>query len=141
MLRNKLRSRAHIFTFLCDYCQLFFFFSIWVFFHNHPRITGLQGKGEDISLTPHNHFHPLHRHLDISRPITTESSPLHIGSCRNRTGNLWFPSASRYPLSYARALRVSVFSFFCQNASKTGSNCAIISCNLSKKQLGKYRVA
>ena len=36
------------------------------FFHKHSRITGLQGKGEGISLTPHYHFHPLHRHLDIS---------------------------------------------------------------------------
>ena len=31
-----------------------FFFSIWVFFHEHSRITGLQGKGEGISLTPHS---------------------------------------------------------------------------------------
>ena len=72
-----------------------FFFSIWVLFHEHSRITGLQGKGEGIPLTPHYHFHPLHRHLDISRAITAESSPLHIASNRTRTGNLWFPSASR----------------------------------------------
>ena len=75
--------------------QTFFFFFIWVFSHDHSRITGLQGKGEGISLTPHYHFHPLHRHLDISRAITTESSPLHIASSRTRTGNLWLPSASR----------------------------------------------
>ena len=68
------------------------FFSIGVFFHNHSRITGLQGKGEGIYLTPHHHFHPLHRHLDISRAITAESSPLDIGSSRTRTGNLWFPT-------------------------------------------------
>ena len=37
---------------------------------------------------------PVHRHLDISRVITAESSPLHIASSRTRTGNLWFPSAS-----------------------------------------------
>ena len=61
---------------------------------NHSRITGLKGKGEDISLTPHYHFHPVHRHLDISRAITAESSPLHIGSSQIRTGNLWFPSVS-----------------------------------------------
>ena len=73
----------------------YIFFSIWVFFHDHSRITGLQGKGEGISVTPHYHFHPLHRHLDISRAITAESSPLHIASSRTRTGNLWFPSASR----------------------------------------------
>ena len=71
------------------------FFSIWVFFHEHSLITGLQGKGEGISLTPHYHFHPLHRHLGVSRAITAESSPLHIASSRTRTGNLWFPSASR----------------------------------------------
>ena len=53
------------------------------------------GEGEGISLTPHYHFHPLHRHLDISRAITAESSPLHIASSRIQTGNLWFPSASR----------------------------------------------
>ena len=75
--------------------KISFFFSIWVFFDNHSRITGLQGKGEGISLTPHYHFHQLHRHLDISGMITAESSPLHIGSSWNRTGNLWFPSASR----------------------------------------------
>ena len=34
------------------------------------------------SLTPHYHFHPLHRHLDISWVITAESSPLHIASSR-----------------------------------------------------------
>ena len=62
------------------------FFSIWEFFHNHSRITGLQGKKEGISLTPHYHFHPLHRHLDISRTITAKSSPLHIGSSRTRAG-------------------------------------------------------
>ena len=65
--------------------RLFLFFPIWIFFHNHSRITRLQGKGEDISLTPHYHFHPLHRHLDISRAITAESSPLHIGRSRTRT--------------------------------------------------------
>ena len=30
----------------------FFFFSIWVFFHEHSRFTGQQGKGEGIYLTP-----------------------------------------------------------------------------------------
>ena len=33
-----------------------FFFPIWVFFHEHSRITGLQGKGESITLAPHYHF-------------------------------------------------------------------------------------
>ena len=66
------------------------FFSIWVFFHNYSQTTGLQGKREDISLTPHYHFHPLQRHLDISRVITAESSPVHIGSSRTQTGHLLF---------------------------------------------------
>ena len=52
-----------------------FIYAIWVFFHEHSRIAGLQGKGEGISLTPRYHFHPLHRHLDISKAITAESSP------------------------------------------------------------------
>ena len=63
------------------------FFSIWVFFHEHSRTTELQGKGEGISLTPHYHFYPLHRHLDMSRTITAESLPLRIASSRTRTGN------------------------------------------------------
>ena len=64
-LRNIFRERSYT-----------IFFSIWVFFHEHSRTTGLQGKGEGISLTPHYHFHPLHKHLDISWAITAESSPL-----------------------------------------------------------------
>ena len=48
----------------------FFFFFYWIFFHEHSRITGLQGKESGISLTPHHHFHLLHRHLDINRAIT-----------------------------------------------------------------------
>ena len=75
--------------------DIFFFFSIWVFFHEHSRFTGQQGKGEGIFLTPLYHFHPLHRHLDISPAITAESSPLLIAGSRTRTGNLWLPSASR----------------------------------------------
>ena len=72
-----------------------FFFSIWVFFHEHSRFTGQQGKGEGIYLTTVYHFHPLHRHLDIRQVITAERLPLHIASSQTRTGNLWFLSASR----------------------------------------------
>ena len=78
--------------------QIFWcFFSVWVFFHEDSRITGEgegQGKGKGIFLTPHYHFRPLHGHLDISRAITAESSPVHIASSRALTGNLCFPSAS-----------------------------------------------
>ena len=59
---------------------MIFFFSIWLFFHEHLRITGLQGKGEIISLTPHYDFHPLHRHLYISRAINSEGLPLLIAN-------------------------------------------------------------
>ena len=93
---NKLKSAAEIKT----ETILRVFFSISLFFHEHSRITELQGKGEGIFLTPHYHFHSLHRHLDISRTITAESSPLRIASSRARAGDLWFPSASRLPLSY-----------------------------------------
>ena len=66
----------------------FFFFLSGFFFHEHLRITALQGKGEGISLTSHYHFYPLQRHLDISRAIIAESSSLHIGSSRTRTGQV-----------------------------------------------------
>ena len=66
------------------------FFSIWVSFHEHSRFTEQQGKWDAISLTPLYHFQTLQKHLDISRLITAESSPLHIASTRTRTGNLCF---------------------------------------------------
>ena len=37
------------------------------------RITGLQGKGVSISLTPLYHIHPLHRHLGISWAVTARA--------------------------------------------------------------------
>ena len=56
----------------------FFFYLVFLSqpFTNHRTA----GEGEDISLTPHYHFHLLHRHLNVSRAITVERSPLHIGS-------------------------------------------------------------
>ena len=53
-----------------------FFFFLSGFFHEHSRFTGHQGKGKADSLNPLYHFYPLHRHLDISRTITAESSAL-----------------------------------------------------------------
>ena len=84
---------SHTFRVITLSC--WFFFSIWVFFHEHSRITGLQGKGEGISLSPLYHFHPLHRHVGISGAITAGSSPLRIACSRTGTRNLWFLSASR----------------------------------------------
>ena len=71
------------------------FFSLWIFFHDHSQITGLQGKGVGISLTSHYHFQPFHRHLEISRAINVERLTLHIPGDWTRTNNPWFPSASR----------------------------------------------
>ena len=65
---------------------LFFFFSIWVFFHEHSPFTEQQGKGEGIHLTSLYYFHPLNTHLDISRATTAESSPLHIAGRQTRNG-------------------------------------------------------
>ena len=73
----------------------FFFFSIWVFFHEHSPFARQQGKGEGIYLTPLYHFHPLRGRLDIGRAIAAGGSPLRIAGGRTRAGNLWFPSASR----------------------------------------------
>ena len=74
------------------FCFSSIFFSFWVFFHKHLQTFIHEGEG--ISLTHHYPFHPPHRHLDFSRAITAESSPLHIDSSRTWTGNLWFPSTS-----------------------------------------------
>ena len=70
------------------------FFSIQVFFHDHSRITALQGKrGWGISLTPHYYFHPLHKFRyqlgDYCREL-----PLHIAGSWTRTGNFWVLSAN-----------------------------------------------
>ena len=70
------------------------FSSFWVFFHERSQFTEQQGKWEGTYLTSLYQVHPLHRHVDISRVITAESSPLHIASSQTRIGNLWFPSAS-----------------------------------------------
>ena len=93
---------------LSIFCFYILYISIWVFFNEHSRLTGHQWKKEAIPLTPLYHFHPLRRHLDISRAITAEGSPLHIASSWTwirilwfSSGNPWFPSESRQALSYA----------------------------------------
>ena len=80
---------------VCFFCFCIFYLgSLSRPFTNHR----LQGKEKGFSSASHYHFHPLHRHLDISRGIAAEISPLHIGSSRTITGNLWCPSET---LSYA----------------------------------------
>ena len=75
----------------------FFFLSGFSFthIHNSQDSSEVCVWGGGINLTPLYHFQPLHRHLDIRRAMTAESSPLHIASSQTRTGNLWFPSTSR----------------------------------------------
>ena len=52
------------------------------------------GEGEGISLTPHYHFHPLHRHLGVGRYIAAESSPLQsLVSERKSLTTKLFPAA------------------------------------------------
>ena len=68
-----------------------YFFFIWIFFHDHSRITGLQGKKEVIFLSPLYHLHPLHRHLHINQAITAEGSPLYRAGNQTWTGNPLFP--------------------------------------------------
>ena len=87
---NSERTLPNLFFYIATSISLtspwkYLFFSTCVFFQNHSRIKGLQGKAEGISLTPHYHFHLLHRHLVFSREITAESTPLHRGS--NQTEN------------------------------------------------------
>ena len=52
------------------------------------------GKGW-VSLYPFYHFYLLQKHLDISQVVAAERTLLRIAGSRTRTGNLWFPSASR----------------------------------------------
>ena len=66
----SLKSRAetiHLLNYLKTYSRTYLYFFFYVnflsrTFTNHRTA----GEGEGISLTPHYHFHPLHRHLDIN---------------------------------------------------------------------------
>ena len=66
------------------------FFSISLFLQQHSRFTGQQGKKVAIFLTLLYHFHPLHRHLDISWTITVVRSPSDIDNIWTQTGNKTF---------------------------------------------------
>ena len=52
----------------------FFFFYVGFLSRTFTKHRTAEKGGENISLTPHYHFHPLHRHLDVSRAITSEST-------------------------------------------------------------------
>ena len=80
------------------YIQIYIFFYLGFLprtFTNH-RTAGEWG-GQLLTTTSTRFTDTLH----ISRAITAESSSLHIASSRTPAGNLWFPSASCFLLSYA----------------------------------------
>ena len=81
------------------YEKRWFLVFFWFPFTNIHNSQDNREKGNAF-LTSLYHFHSLHRQLDISLAITAAYSPLHIASCRIRTGNIWFPRASRWTLSY-----------------------------------------
>ena len=75
----------------CVYCNCLpgccFFLSGFSFTNIHDSQDS-RGKGRLYLFILLYHFYPLHRHLDISRAITAESSHLHIASRRTRIENL-----------------------------------------------------
>ena len=73
-----------------------YFFSIWVFFHEHFMIHRTAGEGGGYLFNSSLTLPPVSQTLRyISRAITANSSPVHIADSRTWTGNLWFLSASR----------------------------------------------
>ena len=114
----------------CTFSVFFFFLPGFSFTNiHHPRDS--TGKGEGIYLTPLYHFQPLHRHLDISRAITAEVSPLHIASCRSRTRSLWFPSASLLLLMYVLSYIGCNVCNVCTNVCNPMFVLSYIGCNWS----------
>ena len=55
------------------YLIVMYFYSIWIYFHEHPLLAGQQGKGKAISLTSLYHFNLLQRLSDISQTISAPS--------------------------------------------------------------------
>ena len=66
---------------------LSFFLSGFSFTNIHDSQDS-RWKGR-LLLSPFYHFHPLHRHLDISWVIAAETPPLRIAGSRNWTWKLW----------------------------------------------------
>ena len=84
-LQELVINKNQIFThYICRYFHAIF--SIWVFFHEHSRFTGQQGKWEAIS--------------NFSLPLLSTSQTLRAHLFTQVTAalelaNLWFPSTSR----------------------------------------------
>ena len=68
------------FIYLVSCCYYYYCFLPGFSFTNIHELQDWRGMGRAFLLINHYHFHPLLRHLDISRVITAESSPLHIAS-------------------------------------------------------------
>ena len=78
----------------CMVVVVFFLFYLGFLSQSFP-IHRTAGEGGGYLFNSFLPLPPVSQILDISWAITAESSPLRIGSSRARTGNLWFPNASR----------------------------------------------
>ena len=113
LCENTTSTRARLqINFACPFlgkifliCDFIFFLSGFSFANIHESLDSRGKKG--YFLAPLNHFHPLHRHINISWVITGESSPRHIASGLTQTRKPRFPSASRQPLSYTLTIHDS----------------------------------
>ena len=89
------------------------FFSIRAFFHAYSQFTRQQGKGKAISLAHFDHFHRLHRHLDISRVITAHSQQPLVYECKSLTTELRAPDKSQFMISgHCKPTFSGIFSHF-----------------------------
>ena len=108
------------------------FFSIWVFFQNDSRITGLQGMGEGIPLTPHYHFHPLHRHLDNSRAITERAHFYTQVAAGLESGTFGFRAqVANHWATHLKKIHISYFFSASKVINKIFRFCRYICCTFS----------
>ena len=88
--RCSLSTYESLFLHVVKHNLLFlsFFLSGFSFTNIHDSQDS-RWKGR-LLLSPFYHFHPLHRHLDISWVIAAETPPLRIAGSRNWTWKLWY---------------------------------------------------
>ena len=110
----ELPNLGHIFHiwFKFDHIHNIFFLSRFSFTTIHES-QDCRGRG-GIPLTPYYHFHSFYRHLDISRVITADSSPLPIGRSWTRTGTFgfWAQVINQLIINYDVITFISKFSYF-----------------------------
>ena len=87
----------------------FFFYLRFVSrtFTNHRTAR----EGEGISLIPHYHFYPLHRHLELSRAITVEG--------QLTAAHTWQPESNWEPLVFERKSLTLSYAFLEASLSLT----------------------